>query len=104
MTTATRTDSLEPVETHSMQRRGGTYRLVARRIGHFRDGAMDRAERTMRDVKRSAVRGRYALEDARDAARLGVRHYPGRSMALAFLAGSVATLVVGLLIRRRFSK
>jgi hypothetical protein len=91
-----------PIETAAMPRRKGTYRIVARRIDHLRDNLTDRAERTMREVKRTARRGRYALEDAAGFARLGVRRYPGKSVAIAFLAGSAVTLAAALLLRRRF--
>jgi hypothetical protein len=91
-------------EPRATAHRTGSYRVVANRLGHLRDHAMDRAQRTVRDVKRTAKRGQYALEDAADAARLGVRHYPARAVALAFLAGSVATVVAGLALRRRFGR
>ena len=101
MSTAT-SRTATPIDSAPIPRQNGTYRLVARRIDHLRDHLTDRAERTMREVKRTAKRGRYAMEDAAGFARLGVRRYPGRSVAIAFLAGSAVTLAAALLLRRRF--
>lgn len=74
---------------------------IAERVNRVRETLSDAAERKVRDVKRLARKGRFAVEDRIDEAALRVRRNPGAALAIAFAAGSIAGVVAGVMLRRR---
>jgi len=87
-------------------RRGGeyvraAYRPIAREMNRLRGEIADRAERRAKDARRLARRGKVALDHGIDDVELRIRRNPGAAVAIAFLAGSIATLGMTLFFRRR---
>jgi hypothetical protein len=74
---------------------------IAERVSRVRENLSDAAERKVRDVKRLARKGRFAVEDRMDAAALRVRRNPGTALAIAFAVGSITGVIAGLALRRR---
>ena len=74
--------------------------MVAR-VNRVKQSLVDQAERRVRDVKRMARKGQFALEDGVDEVALRVRKHPGTSLAVAFAAGTLAGAVVAFSLRRR---
>ena len=71
------------------------------RVHRVQQHLIDQAERRVRDVKRLARKGQFALEDGVDEVALQVRRRPGTSLAVAFAVGTLAGAVVAFSLRRR---
>lgn len=74
---------------------------IAERVNRVKENLSDQAERRIRDVKRIARRGQFALEDRADEVALRVRKNPGKALAIAFAAGTLAGAVLAFTVRRR---
>lgn len=91
----------ERVEPRREMHGRAAYRPFARRLDRAREAVIDRAERRIRDARRMARRGRFAMEDGLDSVALRVRRNPAAAIAIAFAAGAGAALAASLLLRVR---
>ena len=76
-------------------------RPMAERVGRVRENLSNAAESKVRDVKRLARKGQFAVEDRIDEVALRVRRNPGTALAIAFAVGSLSGMLAGLMLRRR---
>lgn len=74
---------------------------LAERVNRVKENLTDQAERRLRDVKRMARKGQFALEDRVDDVALQVRRNPGKALAIAFAAGTLMGAVMAFTMRRR---
>ena len=74
---------------------------LAARVNRVKQNLADEAERRVRDVKRMARKGKFALEDGVDEVALRVRKNPGQALAIAFAAGALAGALINFAMRRR---
>jgi hypothetical protein len=65
-----------------------------------RDTLADAIGDRVRSTRRSARRGRYALEDGTNRATFVVRRAPLRSVSLSFAAGAAAGALINMLVVR----
>ena len=74
---------------------------LAERVSRAKENLVEQAERRLRDVKRMARKGQFALEDRVDDVALQVRRNPGKALAIAFAAGTLLGAVTIFTMRRR---
>lgn len=74
---------------------------ITERVNHVRESLGGAAERKVRDLKRLARKGRFAVEDRIDEVALRVRRNPGAALGIAFAVGSLGGLLAGVMLRRR---
>lgn len=69
------------------------YRMVKGQARRLSQAVMDGAEQRVHDARRVARKQLNRAEDAVDATASSVRRHPFRSVAVAFAAGGVITLI-----------
>lgn len=77
------------------------YRMVKGQARRLSRSVMDSAEQRVHDARRLARRQLNRAEDAADATASSVRRHPFRSVAVAFAAGGVVTLIALVAARTR---
>lgn len=68
---------------------------VMERIKERLTPALDTLDETMRQGRRVIVRGQHAVEDAADAAALGIRRRPLSAVMIAALTGALVGCMTG---------
>jgi hypothetical protein len=77
----------------------GSFQTLRRQAERGKDAVTRAVEGGLRDIKRHARRGRYAVEDLTEDVRLRTRRTPLRAIGLAFAAGALAGGLLALLAR-----
>ena len=100
MTTQTRPDTIDAVETSERRRpehRGhfatAAYARHRRRLDEARQAVSDSLHDKSRDIRRAAHRARWAAEDVREDLRGRARHAPLATAGIAFASGVAVALL-----------
>jgi ElaB/YqjD/DUF883 family membrane-anchored ribosome-binding protein len=69
-------------------------------IKDYADPALAAVEGSIRDVRRAAVAGSYAIDDYADEAKYQIRRRPFRSIGIAIGTGAMVGCLIGFVVGR----
>jgi hypothetical protein len=81
-----------------------TFASIRRRADRAREAIADSIDDGMRSMRRAAVRGRHAAEDAAAELRIRVRRDPLRMVGVAVAIGALSGIMATRLVSRRTSR